>query len=76
MMFSGPPRSEGITNSPTEGMNTNIKPATMPALDKGTVMSQNALKGEAPKSYAASSKRKSIFTKLAYSGSTMKGKYT
>ena len=76
MMFSGPPNSEGITNSPTEGMNTNIKPATMPALDSGTVISQNALNGVVPKSYAASSRRKSIFTSVAYSGRIMKGRYT
>ena len=50
MRFSGPPSSEGITNSPTQGMNTSMKPAMMPALDSGTVTSQKALNGEAPRS--------------------------
>ena len=46
----------------------------MPLRDKGTVIRQNACKGVAPRSIAASSKCKSIFTRFAYSGKIMKGK--
>ena len=72
----GPPSMAGITYSPTQGMNTSIEPATMPERDSGTVTRQNTVQGLAPRSVAASSKRKSIFTRFEYKGSTMKGKYT
>ena len=61
----GPPSSSGMTYSPTLGMKTSMEPATMPFFDKGTVTSQNAFHGVAPRSLAASSKRKSIFTRVA-----------
>src|SRR5690606_7388678 len=71
---SGPPRSSGTMNSPTTGMNTSVEPATMPARDSGTVTFQNALMRPAPRSCAASSRVGSCLTRLAYSGSTMKGR--
>ena len=71
---SGPPSSSGITNSPTQGMNTSIEPAMMPAFDSGTVTFQNAIHGVAPRSSAASSRRRSSFTRLAYSGRIMNGR--
>lgn len=74
MRFSGPPSRDGMTNSPSEGMNTSIEPATMAGREIGTVTSQKAFQGVAPRSWAASSSRRSILTRLAYSGSTMKGR--
>lgn len=68
------PSSSGITNSPTQGMNTSIAPATMPARDNGHRHLQKAVQGVAPRSEAASSKRMSIFDRLAYSGRIMKGR--
>ena len=76
MTFSAPPSSDGMTNSPTQGINTSIAPATMPERLSGTVMSQKAFQALAPRSCAASSRRTSIFTRLAYSGRIMKGQYT
>ena len=72
--FSAPPSSEGMTNSPKQGMNTNMEPATTPERLKGTVTNQKVCHGVAPKSWDASSKRVSSLTKLAYKGSTMKGR--
>ncbi len=70
----GPPSSSGITNSPTQGMNTSMLPAMMPAFDSGTVIFQNATQAEAPRSAAASSRRRSIFARFEYSGRIMKGR--
>src|SRR5450755_20711 len=71
----GPPSSAGITNSPTAGMNTNMEPASMPLRDNGSVIFRNACHGRQPRSSAASSNCQSIFSRLAYSGNTKKGKY-
>ncbi|KVF63498.1 hypothetical protein WJ15_13390 [Burkholderia cepacia] len=70
-----PPSSSGITYSPTAGMSTSRLPATMPLRDNGSVMRQNADHGVAPRSFAASSSVRSIFTRCAYSGITMNGRY-
>src|SRR5690606_24968000 len=72
---SGPPSSSGITNSPTTGMNTSMQPAMMPLRDRGTVILQKLAMRPAPRSAAASSRVGSCLTRLAYSGSTMKGRY-
>ena len=72
--FMVPPRRSGITNSPSAGMNTNMKPARIPGRDNGRVIVKNALNGLQPRSAAASSKVRSIFSNVVYSGSTMKGK--
>ena len=69
----GPPSSSGMTNSPTQGMNTSMVPAMIPLLDSGTVMRQKACAGVAPRSSAASKRFRSIFTRVAYSGRIMKG---
>jgi hypothetical protein len=71
---SGPPSSSGMTNSPTQGMNTSMLPAMMPALDSGTVIFQKAVQGVAPRSAAASSRRRSILARLPNSGRIMKGR--
>jgi len=34
----GPPRSAGMTNSPTAGMNTSMEPASTPFLERGSVI--------------------------------------
>ncbi len=70
----GPPSSSGITYSPTQGMNTSMDPAMMPAFDKGTVILQNATQAVAPRSLAASSSRRSIFARFEYSGRIMNGR--
>ena len=54
-------------------MNTSIEPAMIPDLESGTVTSQNAFHGVAPRSLAASSRRRSIFTRFEYSGRIMNG---
>jgi len=50
MRFSGPPNSDGITNSPNDGTKTKIMPAPIPRQDNGTVTIQNARHGVQPKS--------------------------
>ena len=60
----GPPSSSGMTYSPTQGMKTSIEPAMMPACDSGTVTFQNAVQALAPRSAAASSRRRSILARL------------
>jgi hypothetical protein len=60
----GPPSSSGITYSPTHGMKTSIAPATMPARESGTVIFQKAVHAVAPRSEAASSRRRSIFARF------------
>ena len=72
---SAPPSSSGITYSPTAGMNTSRLPAMIPFFDSGNVIRVNATHGLAPRSYAASSSVRSIFTRCAYSGITMNGRY-
>ncbi|MNG25281.1 hypothetical protein D3C84_1101110 [compost metagenome] len=56
-------------------MNTSMQPAMMPFLAKGTVIFQKLLKVLEPRSDAASSRLWSCLTRLAYSGSTMNGRY-
>ena len=53
-----PASRSGITNSPTIGMKQSNTPAPTPGNDSGNVTSQNACRGEAPRSPAASSKRR------------------
>ena len=53
-----------MTYSPTHGMKTSIAPAMMPARDSGTVTFQNAVQALAPRSAAASSRRRSIFARF------------
>jgi hypothetical protein len=74
MRLLGPPRSEGMTNSPTAGMNTSIEPAITPGIDSGRVTSRKARLGVLPRSEAASSSVGSRFSSVANSGSTMKGR--
>ncbi|MNS38005.1 hypothetical protein D3C72_702410 [compost metagenome] len=69
-----PPSISGMTYSPTAGMNTSMAPAITPWRDSGTVICQNACQGLAPRSYAASSRRRSIFTSVAYSGRMKNGR--
>ena len=75
MIWSVRPRSVGMTYSPTAGMNTRSDPATMPAKDCGSVTRTNARNGRAPRSAAASSSVPSCFSRLAYSGRIMNGRY-
>ena len=60
----GPPSSSGMTYSPTQGMKTSIAPAMMPARESGTVTFQNAVQALAPRSAAASSRRRSILARF------------
>src|ERR1700722_15667062 len=75
MRLSGPPNKEGMTNSPTAGMKTNMEPAITPGSDSGRVTSRKARHGGEPKSADASSKVESSFSSVANRGSTMKGRY-
>ncbi|MCY1374096.1 hypothetical protein D9M69_614130 [compost metagenome] len=59
------PRISGITYSPTLGMNTSSEPATIPRVDSGRVMVRKLSQALAPRSWAASSRRMSIFTRCA-----------
>src|SRR4029078_10829555 len=70
-----PPRRSGITNSPTMGMKHKSTPASMPEDDNGSVTNQKILQPGAPRSAAASISDSSSFSSVAYSGSTMNGKY-
>ena len=60
-----PASRSGITNSPTIGMKHSSAPAPTPGSDSGNVTSQNACRGEAPRSLAASSSAGSIFASVA-----------
>ena len=75
MSMPGSPSSEGMTNSPTAGMNTSMQPATMPGIDSGSVILRNAFHGRQPRSAAASSSVRSIFSRFEYSGRIMNGRY-
>ncbi|MCY1372102.1 hypothetical protein D9M69_592850 [compost metagenome] len=74
MSVLAPPSISGITYSPTAGMNTSMAPAITPCRDNGTVIRQKACQGLAPRSYAASSRRRSIFTSVAYRGRMKNGR--
>ena len=52
-----PPMTSGITNIPREEIKTSIVPAAIPGIVRGSVILRNALKGEAPRSAAASKSR-------------------
>ncbi len=71
-----PPRMSGIAKMPSAGMNTSAAPAPTPGSDSGKVMRQKRCQVPAPRSWAASSNAGSCFSRLAYSGSTMKGRCT
>src|SRR4029077_158974 len=60
-----PARRSGMTNSPTIGMKHNSAPAPTPGSDSGNVTIQNASRGEAPRSLAASISEPSIFASVA-----------
>src|SRR6202050_5987846 len=74
MRLSGPPRSDGMTNSPPAGMNTSIEPAITPGIDSGSVTSRNTRQGGLPRSEAASSSDRSSFSSVENNGSTMNGR--
>ncbi|MNY74322.1 hypothetical protein D3C86_2133230 [compost metagenome] len=61
---SGPPRSEGMTNSPMAGMKTSMEPAMMPGSDSGRVMKRKVWTGRAPRSAEASNRETSSFTSV------------
>jgi hypothetical protein len=63
--LSEPPSRSGMTNSPVIGMKHRRAPAPTPGSDSGTVIFQNAVDGRAPRSAAASSSEKSIFSSVA-----------
>src|SRR5436309_11374265 len=60
-----PASRSGITNSPMIGMKHSNAPAATPGNDRGNVTSQNACRGEAPRSLAASSSAGSILASVA-----------
>src|SRR5207253_19918 len=54
-----PPTSEGVMNSPSVGMKTNRNAAKMPGRESGNVTLRKAWRRLAPRSLAASSRRRS-----------------
>src|SRR5204862_1543690 len=68
-----PPTSEGVTNSPTVGMKTKKNPAATPGRLSGRVTRRNACQRLAPRSHAASSRRRSRVSSETKIGSATKG---
>ena len=64
-----------MTNSPADGMNTRMLPAITPGMLRGNVTRQNVCQRLAPRSCAASFKLISNFSRAAYSGRTINGRY-
>ena len=71
-----PPTSEGVTNSPTVGMKTNMNAATTPGEASGSVTRRNACQRLAPRSLAASSSRRSRLSSETKIGSATNGSQT
>ena len=63
MAPSGPPTRAGVTKSPTVGMNINRDAAITPGRDRGRVTPVKRLTGPSPRSVAASSRERSIFSR-------------
>jgi hypothetical protein len=61
---SGPPRRDGMTNSPMAGMKTSMEPAMIPGSDSGRVTERKVRSGRAPRSAEASSRELSSFTSV------------
>ena len=59
--------------SPIDGMKTNRNAATMPGAAIGSVTLRNACSRLAPRSVAASSSRRSMFSSAMKIGRTMNG---
>ena len=59
--------------SPIDGMKTNRNAATMPGAAIGSVILRNAVSRLAPRSVAASSRRRSMFSSAMKIGRTMNG---
>jgi hypothetical protein len=74
MRVLGLPSSSALMKSPAAGMKVSSVPATTPGIDSGHVTLKNPRAGEAYRSLDASINRMSIFSRLAYSGSTMNGR--
>ena len=68
-----PPTSDGVTNSPTVGMNTKRKPAITPGMLSGSVTRTNACHRLEPRSPAASSRRRSKLSSETKIGSATNG---
>jgi hypothetical protein len=68
------PSSSALMKSPAAGMNVRSVPATTPGIDSGRVTLKNPRIGDAYRSLDASIRWMSIFSRLAYSGSTMNGR--
>ena len=68
-----PPTSCGVTNSPIVGMKTNRNAATTPGAASGSVIFANARRRLAPRSVAASSSLRSMFSSATKIGSATNG---
>src|SRR5579871_6170858 len=69
-----PPRRSGVRYAPRQGMNTRTSPARIPGPHSGTTTRNNAVKGLAPRSAAASNRFGSSRSSAAYKGRTMNGR--
>lgn len=74
VMLSGPPRSSGIRNSPMEAERTRMHPVTIPDFERGMVIFQKVLIGEAPRSFAASRYETSSLSNDENIGKTINGR--
>src|SRR5205807_10198750 len=76
MYPEAPPTSDGVMNSPSVGMKTKRKAATSPGTDSGSVTRRNACHRLAPRSLAASSKRRSRLSSETKLGKATNGSHT
>ena len=63
-----------MTKVDTAGMNTMVTPESTPGRDRGKITRRNTCTLSAPRSWAASMTRWSIFTMTEKMGSTIKGR--
>src|SRR5205823_9731305 len=68
-----PPTSDGVTNSPSVGTKTKKKAAITPGMESGSVTLRNERSRLAPRSLAASSKRRSRVSSETKIGSATNG---
>ena len=71
--LDGPPTSRGAMNSPVVGMSTNTNPAATPGRLIGSVTRRNVLNRPAPRSCAASIRRRSTLSSTTKIGSATNG---
>ena len=69
-----PPSSREMTKVDTEGMKTMVTPERTPGRDRGKITRRKTWELLAPRSWAASMTRGSIFSMTEKMGNTIKGR--